>query len=113
MLAITFLRPVRVDKHVLFDQLKFFQQFSGLQPSLFMEFYNNMNLMQENMDNVDFASQCLYKGVNALEELMLYADDSYNYDITEVLVIGERAILEEALRTGQSFYPKYLNSRII
>lgn len=78
-----------------------------------MEFYNNMNLMEENVDNVDFASQCLYKGVNALEELMLYADDSYNYDITEVLVIGERAILEEALRTGQSFYPKYLNSRII
>ena len=75
-----------------------YKKYSGLEPELYLEFVNNMDLVPK--DPV-----FLYRAIDALRRLSAYAPDEF--DLDEVGRVGEEYIVR-----SRTFFPRYLNDII-
>ena len=97
---------------VIFDGERKIVKYSGLNPSSYTEFVNNLQLMKTT-DEPDY----LYKALDNLENLSLYTQNSDLHvveDIKGIIVSlgkdGETYIMKHSLDKGHSFVPVYLNT---
>ena len=97
---------------IIFDGERQIVKYSGLNPSSYTEFVNNLQLMKTTYD-----PEYLYKALDNLEDLSLYTQNSDLHiieDIKSIIVSvgkdGETYIMKDALDKGHSFVPVYLNT---
>ena len=97
---------------VIFDGERTIVKYSGLNPSSYTEFVNNLQLMKTTHE-----PEYLYKALDNLEDLSLYTQNSDLHvveDIKGIIVSlgkdGETYIMKYALDKGHSFSPVYLNT---
>ena len=95
--------------------------YSGLDPTSWQRFLNNMNLFQSKIDSdIDLSSKALYTAVENVRDIGLgirHADDtvyqeSLNDIAGELGYEGELVLNEVARSKGLYFFPKYLNETI-
>lgn len=95
-------------------------KYSGVNPSVFMDFISKFNLAQRYMHtDVTIAQKYMLESLDNLEDIALYAE-SGDYDIQEPIhdlsnKIGytfENRLMNIAINKGVALYPKYLNNRI-
>jgi len=95
-------------------------RYSGINPSVFMEFISKFNLAQRYMySDVHTAQKYMLESLDRLEDVALYAE-SGDYDIQEPIhelsmkigYIFENRLMTIAVNKGVVLYPKYLNNRI-
>lgn len=98
------------DGDVILDLKHDIQPYSGLDETLFIEFTNNMDMFQKNIEYVDIASKYFYNALENLYELQL-TDQEFDFSdkINNVAVTGEEMLLRSSLKHGNLFNPKYLN----
>jgi hypothetical protein len=86
------------------------QPYSGLDETLFIEFTNNMDMFQKNIEYVDIASKYLYNALENLYDLQL-TDQEFDFSdkINNIAIISEEMLLRSSLKHGNLFNPKYLN----
>lgn len=94
-------------------------EYSGLNPESYLEFENNLELMETNLENVDpeMAEHYLQKAIENIEDLSLYSTGSNTEIIDDLLntsrqigIESEKLIMDTALYKGVQFRPKYLNN---
>ena len=90
-------------------------KYSGLNPDIYYSFLNNMKLMQQVIHSVDTSAGYLYKAIDNLQDLALYAKGGSTGLIDEIHSLasqigdaGELMILDQALQQGVRFYPKFI-----
>jgi hypothetical protein len=95
--------------------------YSGLDPTSWKRFLNNMNLFRDKLEtDIDLSAQALYTAVENIRDIGLgirHADDTVYQDrlndiAGELAYEGEFAINQVALSKGLYFFPKYLNETI-
>jgi hypothetical protein len=92
-------------------------KYSGLNPDIYTEFINTMDLMEKTIYvDTKLASYYLYKSIDSAQNIALYATGINTYVIEDINKItielgvrGEKLILNQALLKGDSFRPTYLN----
>ena len=86
------------------------QPYSGLDESLFIKFFNNLDIFQKNIEYVDIASKYFYNALENLYDLQL-TDQEFDFSdrINTIAVTGEEMLLRSSLKHGNLFNPKYLN----
>jgi hypothetical protein len=111
---LVFLLPKR-DKDPLGPLKNEAYKYSGLKPELYYSFLNNMKLMQQVTYSVDTSAGYLYKAIDNLQDLALYAKGGSTGLIDEIHELasrignaGELIILDSALNQGVRFYPKFI-----
>lgn len=95
-------------------------KYSGLNPDLYYEFVNDLELMNSIIDiDTDMASEYLYSSIDKANKLALYSTGVNTYIIDEIkqitdelAVYCEKLILDVALYKGNHFRPIYLNRKI-
>ena len=91
-------------------QLKF-KKYSGVQPDLYLQYVNNLQLCDNNLETPDIASYHLSNALENMRDLSLYIPQyDLDEDIQSVAEQIETIILKEALRTKKKFIPVYLSS---
>jgi hypothetical protein len=90
-------------------------KFSGVDPTEFMEFLNNLNKIEPHIDDPRVASYFLYTALDHLSNLK-FNKFGIESDIDELVSkIGfsaELSIMDSALRENKRFTPKYLNETL-
>lgn len=88
-------------------------KYSGLQPDLYYEFTNELEAYRAS-PSVDVATRHLYRAIDVLQELALYAHPSSDAPyFIRVLAndlgnAAEDQLMRRALSNGENFTPKYL-----
>jgi hypothetical protein len=89
--------------------------YSGLSPSVYAQFVNNLELAEQTTYSVTLSSRYLYKALDALQELALYTTTGSAETVPDVYVIVkaignevESIIAENAARQGVRFVPRFL-----
>lgn len=92
-------------------------KYSGLNPELYSEFLQNIKYMEDNLKYTDVAAGHLYKAIENIQAMSLYATGSHTYVIDDIQVIsrqigvdGEKLVLDQAMLYGNEFRPQYLNN---
>jgi hypothetical protein len=89
--------------------------YSGLSPSVYTQFVNNLELAEQTTYSVTMSSRYLYKALDALQELALYTTTGTAETVQNVYAIVrgigneiESIIAETATRQGVRFVPRFL-----
>jgi len=97
---------------VIFDGERKIVKYSGLDPSSYTEFVNDLQLMKSTYD-----PQYLYSAIDKLEDLSLNTQNSDLHIVEDIKLIivsigkdGETYIMKNALDEGHPFIPIYLNT---
>ncbi len=86
------------------------QPYSGLNEDLFIQYINNLDMFQRNIEFVDIASKYFYKALENLYDLQLEGPEfEFSNEISDIAVTGEEMLLRSSLKHGTMFNPKYLN----
>ena len=95
---------------VIFDGERKIVKYSGLEPSRYTDFVNNIQLMKKT-----YEPEYLYKALDNLEDLTLYTQSSDLHIVEEIQSIimsigkdGEKYIITGG--DGHGFVPVYLNT---
>ena len=98
------------DGDVILELKQDIQPYSGLDETLFIEFTNNMDMFQKNIEYVDIASKYLYNALENLYDLQLTEQEfDFSDKINNIAIISEEMLLRSSLKHGNLFNPKYLN----
>lgn len=100
--------------HALEDLQLEVHKYSGLNPDIYYEFENNLNLMQSTVqEDPELAKEYLYMSIQNIEDLSLYSSGSNTEVIDELLHIskqigfeGEKMLID----VDHQFIPRYLNN---
>lgn len=100
--------------HTLEDLQLEVHKYSGLNPDIYYEFENNLNLMQTTVqEDPELAKEYLYMSIQNIEDLSLYSSGSNTEVIDELLHIskqigfeGEKMLID----VDHQFIPRYLNN---
>ena len=100
--------------HALEDLQLEVHKYSGLNPDIYYEFENNLNLMQTTVqEDPELAKEYLYMSIQNIEDLSLYSSGSNTEVIDELLHIskqigfeGEKMLID----VDHQFIPRYLNN---
>jgi hypothetical protein len=91
------------------------KKYSGVCPAKYSEFVNNLELSEQMSYSVTQSSKYLYKALDALQDIPLYAVDGSSGLISEIhelaSLIGdsvERNIAQTAIKQGVRFVPRYI-----
>lgn len=87
-------------------------KFSGVDPTEFMAFLNNLNKIELYLDEPDIASYFLYSALDHLSNLKFskYGIEAEVDDIiSKIGFTAELSIMDSAIREKKRFTPKYLN----
>ena len=91
-------------------QLKF-KKYSGVQPDLYLQYVNNLQLCDSTLENPEMASYHLSNALENMRDLALYIPQyDLDEDIQSVAEQIEAIIVKEALRTKKNFIPVYISS---
>ena len=91
-------------------QLKF-KKYSGVQPDLYLQYVNNLQLCDNTLENPEMASYHLSNALENMRDLALYIPQyDLDEDIKSVAEQIEAIILKEALRTKKNFITVYVSS---
>lgn len=92
-------------------------KYSGLNPDLYYRFLNNIQLMDQTIQSVETSSGYLYEALDNLQDMALNAKGGSSGLIENLHDIASRignaaelTILDNALRQGVRFYPKYIKN---
>lgn len=114
LILLTFLVPSQKGYSEIENLQRYFHEYSGVNPELYLSFYNNLELMKNNIEDVHLASKYLYQAIDNIEDLFFYIPEYENPELVNELALkGEDIIFREALRTGESFRPRYLNNKVL
>jgi len=110
----------KVNRSLELEDLKYnVHKYSGLHPSSYLSFENNLELMETELEklNSPMAEHYLQKAVEDIEDLSLYTTGSNTEIIDDLMRISkqigmeaEKLIMEVALFKKNDFRPKYLNN---
>jgi hypothetical protein len=110
----------KVNRSQELEDLKYkVHEYSGLHPSSYLSFENNLELMETELEklNSPMAEYYLEKAVENIEDLSLYTTGSNTEIIDDLMIISkqigmeaEKLIMEVALFKKNQFRPKYLNN---
>jgi len=110
----------KVNRSKELEDLKYnVHKYSGLHPSSYLSFENNLELMETELEklNSPMAEHYLEKAVESIEDLSLYTTGSNTEIIDDLMRISkqigmesEKLIMEVALFKKNQFRPKYLNN---
>lgn len=79
-----------------------------MNPELYIQYVNNIELCDKNIEDPDLASHYLNIAIESIQELALYAPQyDLDDDILDVARELESFIETEALRTKKNFRPVY------
>ena len=99
-----------VDSDAVMDMKIAIQPYSGLNEDLFIQYVNNLDMFQKNIEFIDIASKYFYKALENLYDLQLDGPEfEFTNVISDVAVTGEEMLLRSSLKHGTMFNPKYLN----
>jgi hypothetical protein len=107
---------IHKDVHLdsLTEHIKKAHEYSGLDKENFYGFITNFNLYKGCINDVDLASNFLYKSLEHLENIGIMTE--FQEEIAELSkIIGyfaEKEIMNVAINKNTAFHPKYLNSRL-
>lgn len=98
------------DQDIILEFKQDIQPYSGLDETSFIEFSNNLDMFQKNIEYVDIASKYFYNALENLYNLQLSDQDfDFSDKINNIAVTGEEMLLRSSLKHGNIFNPKYLN----
>ena len=98
------------DYDIVMDMKRSIQPYSGLNEDLFIQYINNLDIFQKNIEFVDVASKYFYKALENLYDLQLDGPEfEFTGEISDIAVTGEEMLLRSSLKHGTMFNPKYLN----
>ena len=98
------------DYDIVMDMKRSIQPYSGLNEDLFIQYINNLDMFQKNIEFVDVASKYFYKALENLYDLQLDGlEFEFTGEISDIAVTGEEMLLRSSLKHGTMFNPKYLN----
>ena len=98
------------DYDIVMDMKRSIQPYSGLNEDLFIQYINNLDMFQKNIEFVDVASKYFYKALENLYDLQLDGPEfEFTGEISDIAVTGEEMLLRSSLKHGTMFNPKYLN----
>ena len=98
------------DYDIVMDMKRSIQPYSGLNEDLFIQYVNNLDMFQKNIEFVDVASKYFYKALENLYDLQLDGPEfEFTGEISDIAVTGEEMLLRSSLKHGTMFNPKYLN----
>ena len=98
------------DYDIVMDMKRSIQPYSGLNEDLFIQYVNNLDMFQKNIEFVDIASKYFYNALENLYDLQLDGPEfEFTGDISDIAVTGEEMLLRSSLKHGTMFNPKYLN----
>lgn len=99
-----------VEPDTIMEMKRLIQPYSGLNEELFIQYVNNLDMFQKNIEFVDIASKYFYKALENLYDLQLEGlEFEFSNEISDVAVTGEEMLLKSSLKHGTMFNPKYLN----
>ena len=114
MFAALYLYPKR-NKRPLDEYKQKAKKYSGLSPDKYSEFVNNLELSEQTLYSVTLSTKYLYKAIDALQDLPLYAKGGSSGLIEEIHEMAssigdamERQIAKTALDQGVRFNPRYI-----
>lgn len=91
------------------------KKYSGVSPTKYSEFINNLELSEQMSYSVTQSSKYLYKALDALQDIPLYAVDGSSGLISEIHELAssigdamERNIAQTAATQGVRFVPRYM-----
>ena len=92
-------------------------KYSGLNPTLYYKFLNNISLMRQTISSVDTSAGYLYTAIENLQDMGLESVGGSSGFVEELHDLGSRIgnaaellILEEAVNQGVRFNPKYIKT---
>lgn len=88
------------------------QKFSGVDPTEFMAFLNNLNKIELYLDEPDIASYFLYVALDHLNNLKFNKfgiEREIDELVSKIGFAAELSIMDSAIREKKRFTPKYLN----
>ena len=98
------------DYDIVMDMKRSIQPYSGLNEDIFIQYINNLDMFQKNIEFVDIASKYFYSALENLYDLQLDGQEfEFTNEITDIAVTGEEMLLKSSLKHGTMFNPKYLN----
>ena len=98
------------DYDIVMDMKRSIQPYSGLNEDLFIQYVNNLDMFQKNIEFVDIASKYFYNALENLYDLQLDGPEfEFTGEISDIAVTGEEMLLRSSLKHGTMFNPKYLN----
>ena len=98
------------DYDIVMDMKRSIQPYSGLNEDLFIQYINNLDMFQKNIEFIDVASKYFYNALENLYDLQLDGPEfEFTGEISDIAVIGEEMLLRSSLKHGTMFNPKYLN----
>lgn len=98
------------DYDAIMDMKRIIQPYSGLNEDLFIQYINNLDMFQKNIEFVDIASKYFYNALENLYDLQLDGPEfDFTSEISDIALAGEEMLLVSSLKHGTMFNPKYLN----
>ena len=98
------------DYDIVMDMKRSIQPYSGLNEDIFIQYINNLDMFQKNIEFVDIASKYFYNALENLYDLQLDGPEfEFTGEISDIAVTGEEMLLRSSLKHGTMFNPKYLN----
>jgi len=117
LITLFVIAPSLNNRHVKNDSIKTMKEnihpYSGLNEDIYLQYVNNLDLFQKNINNIEISSIYFYKAIENLYDLQLCDQDfDFSEEIHQNALLGEEILLNSSREQSTSFYPKYLNNKI-
>jgi len=117
LITLFVIAPSLDNRHVKNDSIKMMKEnihpYSGLNEDIYLQYVNNLDLFQKNINNIEISSIYFYKAIENLYDLQLCDQDfDFSEEIHQNALLGEEILLNSSREQSTSFYPKYLNNKI-